>query len=55
MLEEGDNLDKEYKEEIIILLNKKTGWKDFIIDKGTDVVINGIIMATQMLLEKYVL
>ena len=23
MLEEGDNLDKEYKEEIIILLNKK--------------------------------
>lgn len=51
-VEDGTAVNKEVMAELAKLLEQQPGWKDFIKDKGADLIVGGILSAMPMLLLK---
>ena len=51
-VEDGTSVNKEVMVELEKLIEHQPGWKDFIKDKGADLVVGGILSVMPMLLLK---
>ncbi len=50
-IENGTAVDEETLRQLVKLMSKQPGWKDFIADKGADIAVGGMLAAVPQVLK----